>query len=305
MITERTHIDTYPYKVGEDTTTIRRAAGCQFNMLLEGLDLSKPKKQALFDFFAFHFLNVERLYLPEETERRLGIPRANLFYHLKDHGLYQAGYDAASITKTILNINTHLRDNLSIEGAIAIPIASIYHDIGYVSADPNTENYASLTPVHVTESMKAYSQALQQNPLPDFLDTEKAIRLGENGIHHTFFPHTEKVRIESNSMLKDLSASERKEAMIIRLSVQLADLGGQVARPDYYPYLVKDLRRELDASGLCSGLAIIGSDDELLKKAQNFSRTFVLPTVGKTANAFFGKENSFSKIWHQLLLISN
>lgn len=96
---------------------------------------------------------------------------------------------------------------------------------------------------------------------------------------------------------------EKKEAIIVGLTVQLADLGGQISRVDYLPILLKQLRAEINCANPGMGTTIIGEDHELAQKCGDFTKAVVLPTVGKTANAFFGKNNSLTKIWESRVSI--
>lgn len=108
-------------------------------------------------------------------------------------------------------------------------------------------------------------------------------------------------KLEMKQLLDVLPKEERKEGVIVGLSVQLADLGGQTTRVDYFPALVKKLREEMDSANPGVGTAIIGQDHELVEKCRGFTKAVVIPTVGKSANAFFGKNNTFSKIWRERL----
>jgi hypothetical protein len=41
----------------------------------------------------------------------------------------------------------------------------------------------------------------------------------------------------------------------------------------------------------------MGADDMLLTNAQKFNTKVVLPSVGKTAHAFFGPDNTYAQTW--------
>ena len=98
-----------------------------------------------------------------------------------------------------------------------------------------------------------------------------------------------------------LSQEDRKEAQIVRLAVQFADLGGQTARVDQNPEGLRRLRDEMNACTPNMGTKIIGKDErEIEEKRKQFLEFVVEKTVGKTGNAFFGtSDHSFAREWHK------
>ncbi len=240
------------------------------------------------------------LFSKEAISRILGGRYANLYYHNKHHAVYQAGFDGVQVARGIMTRNDFLSKNLTLEGVLAIVLGAIYHDTGYVTAQDHPKNYAALTPVHVEASKKTFQKAVEFLGLPEGIDKGKVIRLGTVGIHNTYFPFTEERKMERQKLLENFKTpEEKKEAMIVALSVQLADLGGQVARVDYFPALLKNLREEMEAANPGSGMQIIGQDYELAKKCRGFLDFVVRPTVGKTANAFLGKNNTFTQAFER------
>lgn len=227
---------------------------------------------------------------------------ANLFYHGRPHAIFQATYDAIAVARGILERHDGLSRHLSLEGSLAIVFGAMFHDSGYVTGfEGSCDNFAARTPVHVEAGMETVKKILDKRDFPGFVDLEKVKRLAIIGIHSTYFPFTEARKQEMRTLIYELPASEIKEAFIVGLSVRLADLGGQVARKDYLKALPL-LKAEINATTPGLGNTVIGNDDEMATKCDGFIRVMVFPTVGKIANAFFGKENSFQKGWEKHLI---
>ncbi len=286
----------YPYKLDEDLTKVRRALGLQYRMLLSRLPI--PEKQLNQTFYTLTSLVIaaERPFVKERNDRAKGEKQATLFYHNINH-TYQTGFDATCIANTLIRRQDHLAENLSAEGLLALSVAGLFHDVGYISANPNSENFATHTPVHVDASIKTATELVQLIPFPRSLNNDQIVEYIRQGIHNTHFPFSNEKESERRAMILELPQSWRKEAMIIRLATQLADLGGQTIRVDQLPEGTRLLRDELEAANPGLGFKIIGTDQNLLENAKRFTQKMVLPTVGKTANAFFGKNNTYQKIW--------
>lgn len=296
----------YPFEASENRETIESMTRLNMQELLENPLFQNYDRDALLSSFDVNYAFANMLFNEEEELRQNGIKGANLYYHGRAHAVQQVTYDAISITQSILNRSDVFSNHLSAEGALSIIFGSMFHDSGYVSDGP-VENYAARTPIHVEESIKMYRTIIELNPLPKNVDKDKIIRLGQLGIHATNFPFTrtrseDKPYIpsrqeEADNLMQCLTPEEKKEAQIVRLSVQLADLGGQCARKDYFPVQVLNLRRELEAVCPGSGIKIIGDDNTLAPNREYFLDSFVLHkpnarTVGTTARAFLGEENS-------------
>ncbi|MBI2595492.1 hypothetical protein HYW46_02015 [Candidatus Daviesbacteria bacterium] len=281
----------------EIITSHFKSALLRFCLLIENPQSPKTELIAIIlQYFDF----ATALFSKEAISRILDGKSANLYYHNKHHAVYQAGFDAVQVARGIMMRHDFLSKNLTLEGMLAIVLGALYYDTGYVTAEKNPQNYAALTPVHVEASKKTFQQAVNFLGLPEGIDKEKVIKLGTIGIHNTYFPFTEERKMERQKLLDNFKTpEEKKDAMIVALSVQLADLGGQVARVDYFPTLLKNLREEMEAANPGSGIQIIGQDHELAKKCRGFLDFVVIPTVGKTANAFLGKNNAFSKAFEK------
>lgn len=312
MLEQLKEVPVYPYKLDENITIVRRAFGTQYRNLLNELPFNEKRKIGLFRILSWHFLEMERLGLAEIKERRLNPKKVNLFYHNLNH-FYQTGFDCAAIATSILKQKSPLSSHLSPEGALAVAIAGIKHDIGMITGSPiletvqkhgiafnNTYTYPSLahhTPIHVDASMEHTRTTLSTVPFPTFLNNQKVIELAVQGIHNTHFPWTPERTKERQLMLSETTPEQWKEAMIVRLVVQLADLGGQSARIDQFPKGLIALRDEMNSAQPGLGTTIIGKDAELLEKNKAFYLYVIKPSVGKTANAFFGKNNTYNKRW--------
>ena len=290
-------ITTYPFTDNEKENTVRSDIHRSAQLLFENSLFDNHDKSELLANFSSYFKRAELLFQHEEVARKNGEAKANLYYHNKHHAVYQTTHDAIVLTRAILARNDAFSSHLSAEGAYAIVLGAMYHDTGYVT-DPTTNNYAGRTPVHVDDSMWSLWWSINKLDLPDSLDYNKVKELGMLGIHATHFPHTEQRTLEAKSMLNELAPESRKEAQIVRLVVQFADLGGQTARIDYFPHLVRKLRDEMNASTENSGTNIIGTDEELDVKCRGFINFVVKETVGKSGNALLGEfAHPYFKAW--------
>lgn len=290
-------ITTYPFTDNEKENTVRSDIHRNAQLLFENSLFDTHNKTELLANFSSYFKRAEFLFQQEEAARKNGETKANLYYHNKHHAVYQTTHDAIVLTQAILARNDAFSSHLTAEGAYAIVLGAMYHDTGYVT-DPSTSNYAGRTPVHVEYSMRSLWWSINKLGLPDSLDYNKVKELGMLGIHATHFPHTEKRTLEAKKMLNELTPQDRKEAHIVRLAIQFADLGGQTARIDYFPHLVKKLRAEMNASTENSGTNIIGTDEELDAKCRGFINFVVKETVGKSGNAIFKEfAHPYFKAW--------
>lgn len=287
----------YPFTetVGEEVVDF--AIGQNLDSLLKLPFFDNYNKDELRETFSTYY-SFAKLYFREEEElRKEGKPGANLYYHGKPHAVFSAPYDAISVFKGILQRNDKFSAHLTCEGVLAGIGGTTFHDVGYVSDGP-VENYAARTPIHVEESKTTFEATVRLLGLPKEIDTEKVIRLGKIGIHGTYFPFNPERLDELNKMLDGLTLEEKKEAQIVRLAVQLADLGGQCARPDYFPKLVMKLRDEMNEAQPDSGTKIIGENHELKKNCEFFLDTFVrhcnspIKNVETVAIALLGEKES-------------
>lgn len=293
-------IGSYPFTKEESPTRVHAELGHHLGHLLDFPIFDYLNRGKIFDYVLAHFQIAEAQFEQEETGRKSGKPNANLFYHGKEHAIYQATYDAITTSQAILTYSK-VSQYLTPEGVLAIIIASTYHDIGYVYETSEDTNYVLRQPVHVEESIRAAKIFLEKVPIPHDLGPTKLKSLVPVGIHATNFPFSTTNVEERRAMLEKLDPKEKKEALIVALSVQLADLGGQVARTDYLRNLV-DLRQELNCISDGLGYDVLGQDDEMSEKCKAFIENVVKKGVGKTANAFFGTNNhTFSRQWQKHL----
>lgn len=304
MIEKEVAVEHYPFTVEEGKYNVRSAICQQFRKLLVDFDLPEEVALEIRSYFARYFLDAEDMFYFEEKARLLGREGANLYYHRKEHAIYQVTYDGISVARALLSRKDSLSAHLSLEGVLAIIFGCMYHDSGYVDAQEVT-NYAARTPVHVAASMEAIKKEVREIGFPKFLNQEKISQLASIGIHSTHFPFDYDKRVEMREMILGLEPELRAEAHIVRLTVQLADLGGQVSRVDYYPNLVKNLRQELNGVKEGLGQQVIGEDHQLAEKCRGFVKAFVEPTVGKTAKALFkGPQNTYSQRFQELLQVA-
>lgn len=304
----------YPFRATENREIIEETTSNHMLQLLQTPLFENVDRANLFSSFKTYYVFSNMLFNEEEELRAQNIPGANLYYHGREHAVQQVTYDAISIVGQILKREDSFSKHLTVEGTISIILGAMFHDTGYVSDGP-VENYAARTPIHVEESMKMFQSTINLLGLPEGIDMKKVIMLGKIGIHATHFPFTrartsDKPEAQSKLeemelMTQELSIEEKREAQIVRLSVQLADLGGQCARKDYFPTQVVNLRRELDSVTPELGTKIIGNDNELVANREFFFNTFVLHkplparNVETTALSFFGPKASqpFRDAW--------
>ena len=330
----------YPFDAHEKAEKVEISIFQQADELFSMPLFETVDKDSLISSFKTYFAFANMMFCEEEKMREEGVPGANLYYHGRPHAVFQATYDALSIVHALIERNDpystrRLEEkprvdpflkHLTPEVGIAIVFGSMFHDTGYVSDGP-VDNYALRLPIHVEQSIRALGATIDLFGLPSGLDDKKVKRLGKIGIHGTHFPFTVKrselkpddpSRFEEiKSMIDQLPNEERKEAQIVRLAVQLADLGGQCARPDYFPDQVINLRDELNEEIPGKGTGIIGDNTRLAANREFFINTFVkrpiksvkpinsakivspAPNVEITALAFFGEEKSkpFRDAW--------
>ena len=146
-------VEHYPYKAQEDSLVVYGAIRKKTRELLSNTLFPPQQIHALELYLGLHFALSESFFEEEESLRKMKTPGANLFYHSKEHSLYQATYDALAVTLAILKREKNFAGHVSPEGALAIVLAAIYHDIGYVSGG-RVENYAARAPIHVEGTKK-------------------------------------------------------------------------------------------------------------------------------------------------------
>lgn len=293
-------VEHYPFKIGEDECVIDSVISNQMKELLSNSMFSDHLRAELPKRLYFHYLRARLMFWDEEIPRSKGFPNANLYYHGKEHAVFQTTYDAATVMRALLSREDRLSSHLTQEGVVATIIAAMYHDTGFVYQKQPLANFARMSPVHVEESKRAAVESLEALRLSSELDMEKLKKLVVIGIHGTYFPYDEEAADEGRKLINNLPPKDRKEAQIVKLAVQFADLGGQTARIDHYPEGVRNLRLELNHIRFGLGTRIMGEDHELEQKRQEFIEFVVKKTVGKTGNAFFGtNDHSFSREWHK------
>ncbi|MCL5113691.1 MAG: hypothetical protein M1372_00775 [Patescibacteria group bacterium] len=294
-------VEHYPFKIGEDECVIDSAISNQMKELFSNSMFSDHLREELPKRLYVHYLRARFMFWDEEALRSKGFPNANLYYHGKEHAVFQTTYDAATIMRALLSRGDRLSSHLTQEGVVATIIAAMYHDTGFVYQKQPLANFARMSPVHVEESKRAAVESLEALRLSSELDMEKLKKLVVIGIHGTYFPYDEEATDEGRKLIDSLPLEDRKEAQIVRLAVQFADLGGQTARIDNYPDGLLRLREEMNACRQGLGDRVIGeSPDEVEKKRKEFIKFVVDKTVGKTGNAFLGtNDHSFSREWRK------
>lgn len=293
-------IEHYPFRAEENEYLVRQAIFHQANLLFSDPVFEGISGDELFSSFYEYFNRADELFLTEEKAREERKPGANLYYHGRDHATRQATFDSLIIDQRILERGDLFARHLTANGAFAIPLGAMYHDNGYVSQSASTDNFAARTPIHVLESMRVLGEELEVRGLPQGLNPQRVRDLALLGVYQTTFPFSDRDKDHVREALAYMSPKERKEAHIVRLAVQYADLGGQVARVDYYPDLLRALRAEMNEANPGLGNSIIGEDEELLKKCAGFMNGIVKSTVGKTGNAFFGPSHPFAEAWKNI-----
>lgn len=266
--------------------------------LVNELQINFPR-QHFFDFVWSHFQNAEKHFAAEEILRKdIGLTNADLFYHGKEHALYQTTYDTVALLRAVNSRKDRLSRHLKPEMVAASLLGAVYHDIGYVYAANPANSFAARTPIHVDKGIEAFEIELRRCNIPQFLNIDNIIKLGRIGIRNTNFPYTDKHVKKQREELDLLTPEMRKEAHITRLIVQFADLGGQVARVDYYPNLIKALRSEMNSANSGKGTEIIGEDHQLAKKCRGFIQFVVEKMLRKTGNAFLKTvDHAYQRAW--------
>ncbi len=290
----------YPFSAEEDKKVVKYAIRQQTKLLLRNPLFDNIDRRNTLSTINNYFDVAEKLFEHEEKQRLMGATGANLFYHGKEHAVYQTTYDGIVMSQAILS-NDNMKKHLTPDGALAITLGAMFHDAGYVFGVPHKNvNYAARVPVHVEESMKAVGKYIDEIGIPKEYDAEKVKKLAQIGIYNTSYPLTDRHKMVLKIQTDRLDPKTRKEAHLVRLAIQFADLGGQTARVDYFPKLAKRLRDEINGAIPGRGTEIIGTDDELPEKGVAFINRAVKKEVGKIANAFFGSySNPFSNEWEK------
>ena len=297
MSTEK--LGNYPFADDEKPARVHMEFGRHVQTLLEDPLFAHVDRDELFNYLSAHFVLAESFFLKEDEDRKKGKTNANLFYHHKGHAVYQTSYDTVTTFIALLAQDSQSASYLTVDGITAGIISAADHDSGYVLFAQDDENYAARLPIHVQLGMEASKNILEQIPTPAFLNKRKLKDFVYWGIHSTHFPQREEHIEEARRFSDTLDAKEAKEFDLVRLVVQLGDLGGQVARNDYWENL-KNLKKELNCYKEGLGEELIGTDSEMLPKCKIFIETVVVPTVGKSATELFGTgQNIFSLEWEK------
>lgn len=289
----------YPFEANEKPTIVHLHFARQMDELLQTEPFKGKDAAKLFNSFSNYFVFAEQLFTAEDEARRNNVDGANLYYHNREHAVYQATFDAITTTKAVLSRQDSLSSYLTAEGVTAIFVGAAFHDTGYVYEVGVGDNFAARTPIHVEESERALRETIAKIKLPSFINEAKVTEFAAMAIAATKFPYTNEQEEIAKQKLAPLDPKERKEANIVRLIVRFADLGGQTARKDYFMVHIKNLREEINTMSPDLGTSIIGIDEEMDTKCREFIENVVYPTVGKTANAFFTKENPYTIEWQR------
>lgn len=281
--------ENYPLHLTASDETATRLLTGRMNDLLKDPMFAPFQRYEVLESFSAYLDAAKTHFTLEEEARKNGTEGANLFYHGKEHAVYQVTYDAIEAVDIVLKRRDALSDHLTPNGVFATIASAPFHDIGYVYGVPVGENFAARTPVHVTESMQRFGETVDQLGAPSGFDRERIKIFGGLAIHKTNFPYTDEHENHARNILDKLPSEDRKEAQIVRNILQFADLGGQCARVDYFPEGVKRLRDEMNAARPNNGTLIVGNDNELEAKANGFITFVVDKTVGKTGRAILGK----------------
>lgn len=295
------NLQTYPFKVTAQPEIVYQTTRDNFVQLLDEMEIRKQGKTNLTRAFGDYYDNALRMFETEESLRQQGDPRANLFYHDRNHAVHQATYDAITISRGMLQRGGHLGKHVTEEVAMSIILGAMYHDVGYVATEQDCDNYAARTPVHVEKSIEVVEETLREIKLPKSLELTRVIKLSQVGIHATHFPFMAARKVEYTSLLQQFPRSQQSEAMLVANAVRLADLGGQVGRVDYNTAGLINLRAEMNAANPDANLGtiVIGQDHELAQKCRGFIDAMVIPTVGKAATVLMGKDNPFMRAWQR------
>lgn len=301
-----TPIEHYPFQGDTKPHVVRQALWRQIRSLVKEMPVEESMEQDISQYLLQHILLAESLFSFEEKAREMGEKFANLYYHGKEHAVYQTTHDAIYILRSIIKRQDLLTTHLSQEGILATVIAAAYHDTGYVDCQKLPCNFAARTPVHIQEGIKTATNALDKIDAPVELDLEKMKKYISLAIYSTSFPYTPEHKKYVQAELAQMNPEQRKEAQIVRLSVQLADLGGQTARIDYTTRLVLRLREEMNCVAPFLGTQVIGENREIGKKSVGFVKMVVKPQVGRIANALLGtKDHDFAREWEHLIQITS
>lgn len=290
----------YPFRMDESESVVENAVYEQMRMLVNEPIFELRDREKIFQWLQKHFLRARFMFLNEEELRKKGDTQGDLYYHGKEHSVFQTTYDGIEVFRAILSRRDRLSSHLTCEGVLGGVHSDMYHDTGFVDEPYNGYSYAKNCDIHVGESIKVAVKSLDMWEIPEKLDKKRLKNFTAIGIQGTYFPYGEKEAAKGRELFNRLHPRDRKEAQIVRLAVQFADLGGQTARIDQFPEGVKNLRLELNHIRHGLGTQVIGEDHELEQKREDFINFVIEKTVGKTGNAFFGtRDHSFSREWHK------
>lgn len=120
----------YPFFHETSTSTVRQGVRDHAAALFAHPLFSNHER--LGEYFETYLSEAESLFTTEEKLRKKGVEGANLYYHSKEHAVYQTTYDAITLTRAVLARNDAMSSHLTAESAFAIPLGAMFHDVGYV-----------------------------------------------------------------------------------------------------------------------------------------------------------------------------
>lgn len=295
-------VEQYPFTRDNNHFLIKAAVGKQYRRALDVLRTPDAQKKELYLYAWAHLELAEKPFLEAEVARRKGLSYADAPYHDVVHGVYQTGYHTASNILALAQRREEdlLTSHLTPESVVAMLIGAPNHDIGYVIGAPG-KSHAKERPGHVVKSMQASLDALDKVPAPAFLDLDRVRIYTPFSIHRTNFPFDDSRKAEMKGFLKEMDPRDRVVAMVAAATLQLADFGGQIACSDYFTRWLPLLRDEYNSEEPMKGTNIVGTNEQMQEKFHWFLDNMVMTTVGKTARAFYGTDNSYVQGWNRHL----
>lgn len=295
------NVEQYPFTRDDNRLLIKAQVGRQYRHALNTLNIPAEQKTELYIYTWAHLEMAEGFFLTAEKAREIGCLYADAFYHDVIHGVYQTGFHTASNIIALAQRRDLLSAHLTLESVVSMLVGAPNHDIGYVTGAVG-ESHAGRRPIHVVESMKTSVEALDIITPPTFLDLSRVKIYTPFSIHRTNFPFNADRKQEMKQFLKEMDPKDRVIAMVAATVLQLADFGGQIACSDYFSRWLPLLRTEYNSEEPMKGTNIVGTDEQMLGKYEWFLNNMVIPTVGKTADAFFRTDNSsYLKEWKKHL----
>ncbi len=313
----RPECSSYPLKATASPVEAKQLLFERHTWLLKIADLNQEQTSWYKKQFKSLIELVDSRFTPVEKAAKGGEFQANIPYHSRPH-FWQTAYDSINTASVLFKsglVPPHL--------ALDLPQNGLGHDLGYIGPlGIRFPTYADRVTVHVEASMAKLILWRKEFGFPSFqTDEEKEMSIWGTVLatHATHFrdPATMARLLGSRSRIIEIFADKFAGVMTRKYllsaaqwiidAAQFADLGGQVARPDY-DELLPDLRREMNEATPkgepLKGDTKIGiTPEEMKHKGSEFVKSFILNgRPNETARALFGDNNAYEQAWKKLII---